>query len=128
MVDDENQEGGGIGQSASSPGTTGDGATKAGASKGGAALDKKRGGGGDKGKQEQEEEEQQEEEEELEEPDEEALGRMSALEKRLFKVRLKMNKVCRHVLCRHRTNHDTDHLPIIICTLYAVLKGCVRSV
>ncbi|CAM9695778.1 unnamed protein product, partial [Hapterophycus canaliculatus] len=44
-----------------------------------------------KAKQEEEEEEE-EEEEALEEPDEETLGRMSSMEQRLFKIRLKMNK------------------------------------
>lgn len=39
------------------------------------------------------EEEEEEEEEVLEEPDEETLGKMSSMEQRLFKIRLKMNKV-----------------------------------
>lgn len=38
-------------------------------------------------------EEEEEEEEAIEEPDEEALGQMSSVEQRLFKIRLKMNKV-----------------------------------
>lgn len=37
--------------------------------------------------------EEEEEEEVLEEPDEDALGKMSSVEQRLFKIRLKMNKV-----------------------------------
>ncbi|CAN0032939.1 unnamed protein product [Pylaiella littoralis] len=51
--------------------------------------------GRSKGKDENEEvaqEEQEEEEEAIEEPDEEALGQMSSVEQRLFKIRLKMNK------------------------------------
>lgn len=38
-------------------------------------------------------EEEEEEEEALEEPDEETLGKMTSMEQRLFKIRLKMNKV-----------------------------------
>ncbi|CAM9475166.1 unnamed protein product [Scytosiphon promiscuus] len=52
--------------------------------------------GRNKGKEEEaeqvQEEEEEEEEEVLEEPDEETLGKMSSMEQRLFKIRLKMNK------------------------------------
>eukprot|EP00904_Undaria_pinnatifida_P005712 jgi/Undpi1/2270/HiC_scaffold_13.g05656.m1 len=91
MVDDENQEGDGIGQSSSSPTTAGDGSGNAAAGERGGALGDEDTEGRSGGKKQQEEDEE-EEEVELEEPDEEALGKMSALEQRLFKVRLKMNK------------------------------------
>lgn len=101
MVDDENQEGDGIGQSSSSPATAGDGSGNAAAGERGGALGDEDTEGRSGGKKQQEEDEE-EEEVELEEPDEEALGKMSALEQRLFKVRLKMNKVwqmCQLVIC-----------------------------
>lgn len=41
----------------------------------------------------QREEEEEDEEEDMEEPDEATLGRMSSKQRRLFEIRLKMNKV-----------------------------------
>lgn len=91
MVEDDDQADGVANSNANSAGQTGaaGGMRKGGDGAGGAAAGQ--------GKKQQEEEavavEEEEEEEALEEPDEETLGKMSSMEQRLFKVRLKMNKV-----------------------------------
>lgn len=97
MVEEDDQADGAVGSSANANSVGAGGARKGGdgAGAGGAAA-----AGRDK-KQEEEAvvEEEEEEEEVLEEPDEEALGKMSSMEQRLFKIRLKMNKVCCVCVC-----------------------------
>lgn len=94
MVDEEDQADGvsnSVGQAQGAPGgVTGVEADEAGRNK-----------GKEKEAEEVQQEEEEEEEEVLEEPDEETLGKMSSMEQRLFKIRLKMNKVpfCR-LVCR----------------------------
>lgn len=91
MVEDDDQAGV-VANSINSVGQAGagGGVRKGGHAAGGAAA-------GQGKKQEEEEdlvaEEEEEEEEVFEEPDEETLGKMSSMEQRLFKIRLKMNKV-----------------------------------
>ncbi|CAM9812431.1 unnamed protein product [Ectocarpus sp. 6 AP-2014] len=79
VVEDDEQAGGVSGQ-----------VGQAGAARG--EADARRSTEEDESVAQKEEEEEEEEEEVLEEPDEATLGKMSSVEQRLFKIRLKMNK------------------------------------
>lgn len=113
MVEDDDHEGPGFAQSASREGVLGGEAGEEGCR--GAVT-----GEGVSEKEGQGAEEEEEVEEVMEETDEETMGKMSSMEQRLFKIRLKMNKV---VLVCYVFNGVVS-----CCVCRVVYDGCVSVV